>query len=126
MKKITFMMLGMAAMLAVSCGEKKETAKEGEAPATEATTETSAPAEAAPATEAATGDAATFDKYISLMEKFVDAAAKKDQAQMQSLGMEIATLAQDFAKVDQTKLTKEQVEKLTEISKKYQEAVMPK
>ncbi|MDR0195581.1 MAG: hypothetical protein LBI73_10705 [Myroides sp.] len=122
MKKITFMMLGMAAMLAVSCGEKKDAPKEGEAPATEQSAETPATEEA----PAATGDAATFDKYIDLMEKFVDAAAKKDQAQMQSLGMEIATLAQDFAKVDQTKLTKEQVDRLTEISKKYQEAVMPK
>ncbi|MDM1530069.1 hypothetical protein [Myroides odoratimimus] len=35
MKKITFMVLGMAAMVAVACGEKKETAKEGEATTTE-------------------------------------------------------------------------------------------
>lgn len=106
------MALGMAAMLAVSCGEKKDAPKEGDASATEQ--------------QAETGNVAAVDNYINVMEKFLEAYKNNNQAEMQKLGMDIANMAQEMAQIDQTKLTKEQADRLTEISKKYQDALMPK
>lgn len=114
------MALGMAAMLAVSCGEKKDAPKEGEVPATEQQGEASAEE------PAVTGDVAAVDNYINVMEKFLEAYKGNNQAEMQKLGMDIANMAQEMAQIDQTKLTKEQADRLTEISKKYQDALMPK
>jgi len=121
MKKITFMVLGMAAMIAVSCGEKKDAPKEGEA----TTTEAPAP-EAAPEAPAASTEGNVVDKYIAVMEKTIEATAKNDQAALQALGTEYATLAQEFATYDPTSITKEQADKLATVSKKYAEAMMPK
>ncbi|MGL4584219.1 MAG: DUF6591 domain-containing protein [Flavobacterium sp.] len=124
MKKITFMVLGMAAMVAVACGEKKETAKEGEATTTEAPAETPAgtPAE----TPVATGDAAVLDNYIALVDKLVEAQASNNTAELTKLTQEFQAMAPELAKIDPSKFTPEQAEKFAAVGKKYAEAMMAK
>ncbi|APA91465.1 MULTISPECIES: DUF6591 domain-containing protein [Myroides] len=125
MKKITFMVLGMAAMVAVACGEKKETAKEGEA----TTTEVEAPAkEEAPA---ASGYDAVLDKYekiadehIALMKKVQagDTAALTDATKVSE---ELMKIAEELQKTDPSTITKEQTARFQAIAEKYQKALMP-
>ncbi|MDM1397199.1 DUF6591 domain-containing protein [Myroides odoratimimus] len=125
MKKITFMVLGMAAMVAVACGEKKETAKEGEA----ATTEVEAPAKEE--ASAASGYDAVLDKYekiadehIALMKKVQagDAAAVSDATKVSE---ELMKIAEELQKTDPSTITKEQTARFQAIAEKYQKALMP-
>ncbi|MEC4051553.1 DUF6591 domain-containing protein [Myroides odoratimimus] len=125
MKKITFMVLGMAAMVAVACGEKKETAKEGEA----ATTEVEAPAKEEAA--ATSGYDAVLDKYekiadehIALMKKVQagDTAALTDATKVSE---ELMKIAEELQKTDPSTITKEQTARFQAIAEKYQKALMP-
>ena len=119
------MVLGMAAMVAVACGEKKETAKEGEA----TTTEVEAPAkEEAPA---ASGYDAVLDKYekiadehIALMKKVQagDTAAFTDATKVSE---ELMKIAEELQKTDPSTITKEQTARFQAIAEKYQKALMP-
>lgn len=114
------MVLGMAAMIAVSCGEKKDAPKEGEATTTEAET----PAAKGDDAVSAIGEEAVLNKYIELVDKLVDAQKAKDTEEITKVTQDLMVVSQDVAKIDLTKLTKEQAEKLAAIGKKYQEALM--
>ncbi|KUF45324.1 hypothetical protein AS361_06720 [Myroides marinus] len=127
MKKITFMVLGMAAMIAVSCGEKKEAPKEGEAATTEAPAEAPAKEEAS----AATGYDAVLDKYekiadehIALMKK-VQAGDTAAVADATKVSEELMKIAEELQKTDPTTITKEQTARFQAIAEKYQKALMP-
>lgn len=123
------MVLGMAAMIAVSCGEKKDAPKEGEATTTEAAApkaEAETPAAKGDDAVSAIGEEAVLNKYIELVDKLVDAQKAKDTEEINKLTQDLMVVSQDIAKIDPTKLTKEQAEKLAAIGKKYQEALMAK
>ncbi|MEC4112707.1 hypothetical protein VSO92_01070 [Myroides pelagicus] len=65
-----------------------------------------------------------MNKYIELVDKLVDAQKAKDTEEITKVTQDLMVVSQDVAKIDLTKLTKEQAEKLAAIGKKYQEALM--